>query len=196
MRESIYNILNDRLEDFIVELGSEQRSIGDLIEYKIKSILFSLKENPIIKEIKEPKSAKSTEDVTIINNDDHIFYIDSKSHNINSEFSMPNLISIEKLRKLFNSENEDIIYVFISYEKHGQDILIKNIRVKYIWEISFDSLRIGSLGKGQLQISDMKKELLFTDIGKQLWFEQLKIKSTEYHKSRIKQIEKDMKLWE
>jgi hypothetical protein len=85
--------------------------------------------------------------------------------------------------------------VFVSYKKENNIVTIQKIQVKYIWEIDFSILRIGSLGKGQLQISDMNKELVFTEEGKVSWFEKLKSKVREYHQDRINQIEKDKLSW-
>jgi hypothetical protein len=108
---------------------------------------------------------------------------------------MPNLTSVEKLRKLLSSNDKELVYVFVSYEVIGQDVNVTSIDVKYVWELSFDMLRIGSLGKGQLQISDMNKELKFTEEGKQGWFNKLKETVRGYHNQRIKQIEKDKLQW-
>jgi hypothetical protein len=64
-----------------------------------------------------------------------------------------------------------------------------------VWELSFDMLRVGSLGKGQLQISNMNKAPIFTNIGKTEWFSTLKSIVRKYHDDRIKMIEKDKLKW-
>ncbi len=86
-------------------------------------------------------------------------------------------------------------YRINGHKKENNIVTIQKIEVKYIWEIDFSILRIGSLGKGQLQISDMNKELVFTEEGKISWFEKLKSKVREYHQDRINQIEKDKLSW-
>jgi hypothetical protein len=74
-------------------------------------------------------------------------------------------------------------------------VIINNIEVKYIWNLDFSILRIGSLGRGQLQIKNMNNELIFNDDTKLTWFEKLKKVVNLYHDSRIKKIEKEKKLW-
>jgi hypothetical protein len=195
MKRIVSDILKKEMVNFVIAEGSEQRSVGDMIEFKIKNILMGLVTNGLVADCVEPRSKKSIEDVTLIGHDGVKYYIDPKSHNVNSKFSMPNLTSVEKLRKLLSSDDKELLYVFVSYEVIGQNVNVTSIDVKYVWELSFAMLRIGSLGKGQLQISDMNKDLKFTEIGKQGWFEELKGVVKEYHDQRIKQIEKDRLKW-
>lgn len=195
MKRIISNILKEEMSNFVIAEGSEQRSVGDIIEFQIKNILMGLVATGLVADCVEPRSKKSIEDVTLIGHDGVKYYIDPKSHNVNSKFSMPNLTSVEKLRKLLSSNDKELVYVFVSYEVIGQNVNITSIDVKYVWELSFAMLRIGSLGKGQLQISDMNKDLKFTEIGKQEWFEELKSVVRDYHTQRIKQIEKDKLQW-
>ena len=195
MKQIISDILNEEMVNFVITEGSEQRSVGDMIEFKIKNILMGLATNGLVADCVEPRSKKSIEDVTLIGHDGVKYYIDPKSHNVNSKFSMPNLTSVEKLRKLLSSDDKELVYVFVSYEVIGQNVNVTSIEVKYVWELSFDMLRIGSLGKGQLQISDMNKELKFTEEGKEGWLNKLKETVRGYHNQRIKQIEKDKLQW-
>ena len=95
---------------------------------------------------------------------------------------------------LFRS-NQRLVNVFVSYVIQGNLVSIRNIEVKYIWELDFSILRIGSLGKGQLQISDMKKGLTFTTEGKESWYGKLKLLVNHYHQEQIKRIEKEKLKW-
>lgn len=195
MKQLIIDTLTSQLQNFTISEASEQRSVADIVEFEIKNILKGLYKTNLIKKYLEPRSKKSIEDMTLVGHDNVKNYVDTKSHNIGSEFSMPNLTSVEKLRKLLLNDKEELIYVFVSYGVNGQNVHITKIDVKYVWELSFDMLRIGSLGKGQLQITNMNKELKFTDIHKEKWLEELKSKVREYHNQRIKQIEKDKLKW-
>jgi len=195
MKNLIFNNIREKLSNFMVSEGSEQRSVGDIVEFKIRQILMDLPQDGVIKESLLPRSKKSIEDVTLVGTNGVNYRVDPKTHDIHSEFSMPNLSSVEKLRKLLENKNEELIYIFVSYVINGLEVSITKIDVKYLWELSFEMLRIGSLGKGQLQISNMHNELKFTNIGKLKWLDELKSKVREYHNQRIKQIEKDKLKW-
>jgi len=195
MKDLILNSLNDNLESFTIDEGSEQRTVGDLVEYKVKSIIMGLTDNNLIKECLEPRSKRSIEDVTVVGEDGVFNYVDSKTHNKDSEFSMPNLTSVERLRKLLIDDTKSLIYVFVSYLVTDNIVNIESVEVRYVWELDFSMLTIGSLGKGQLQITNMNNPLVFTNEGKESWYEKLKVKVREYHQRRIQQIEKDKLSW-
>jgi hypothetical protein len=194
MITTIKNKIQEQLTDFTIQDGSGQRTIGDLLEFKVIEILKSLKDDNLINEYVEARSKKSVEDISLIGNDIH-HYVDIKTHNLDLDFSMPNLTSIEKLREILLDENKSLIYVFISYKIQENLVIINNVEVKYIWNLDFSILRIGSLGRGQLQIKNMNNELIFNDDSKLTWFEKLKKVVNLYHDSRIKKIEKEKKLW-
>jgi len=195
MKQLILESLTQQLENFEINEGSEQRTVGDLVEYKVKSIIMGLTGNNLIKECLEPRSKRSIEDVTVVGEDGVFNYVDSKTHNTDSEFSMPNLTSVERLRKLLIDDTKSLIYIFVSYNVSNNIVNIESIEVRYVWELDFSILTIGSLGKGQLQITNMNNEMVFTDEGKEVWLEKLKTKVREYHEKRIQQIEKDKLNW-
>lgn len=194
MINTIKNKILEQLTDFTIQDGSGQRTIGDLLEFKVIELLKSLKDDNLINESIEARSKKSVEDITLIQNDIH-HYVDIKTHNLDLDFSMPNLTSIEKLREILLDDKKTLIYVFISYKIQENLVIINTIEVKYIWNLDFSILRIGSLGRGQLQIKNMNNELIFNDDNKLTWFEKLKKVVNLYHDSRIKKIEKEKKLW-
>jgi hypothetical protein len=197
MIEEIQLELKEKLKSFQIQQGSEQRTIGDLVEHKVKEICrdFSITKNL---QFKDRRSKKSLEDFTLIENREgveNVYYFDPKTHDENSEFSMPNLSSIDKLKKLLTSDNESLVNIFVSYSIKDGIVTVNKIDVKFIWELDFSVLRIGSLGKGQLQISNMKNSLIFTNEGKLEWSKKLKIKVNEYHDDQIKRLEKEKKKW-
>jgi len=121
-----------------------------------------------------------------------------KSHFFKKEsgFPMLNLISVKRLKGVLEDSSKTLSYVFIDYKRKNGDVLIDDVHIKYIWELDWSILSIGALGKGQLQIKDANKKLLFTNMGKDEWFEILKTKVLEFYKKEILKIEKEIKLWE
>lgn len=187
------NLLRQNLTNFELSDAYGHRAVGDKIEDDCSQIANEYCNDYYIK----PRSKKSIEDFTI-KVGDNINWVDVKTHYIQDVkgFSMPNLISVDKLRKSLMNPNEHISYVFISYKRENGIVLIEDVLVKYIWELDWDILGIGSLGKGQLQIKDANKDLKFTNIGKDEWAKILKTKVKEYHQKRLKSIQKEIDLWQ
>jgi hypothetical protein len=193
IKEHIKQLLEENLVDFELVDGGMQRTVGDLIENKISDILFN-SDSELITEKREPRSKKSIEDVTLVS-DGVLYYIDPKTHDTNSDFSMPNLTSIDKIKKLFSSNEQGLIYVFVSYGLDNGMVVISDIKVFFIWELDISILGIGALGKGQLQIKNANNELVFTNKGKEEWFEDFKKLVQEYLKKQITKTNKQISEW-
>ena len=194
IKEHIKELLCQNLINFELVDGGMQRTVGDLIENKISDILFN-SNSELITEKREPRSKKSIEDVTLVSGG-VLYYIDPKTHDTNSDFSMPNLTSIDKIKKLFSSDEQELIYVFVSYGLENGMVVISDIKVFFIWELDISILGIGALGKGQLQIKNANNELVFTNKGKQEWFEDFKKLVHEYLKKQITKTNKQILEWE
>lgn len=184
-----------RLVDFQLSPGSEQRSVGDVIEDMMCKIILNIV-NDNITELVPARGKKSIEDVTL-KTISMKYYIDSKTHNKNSNFSMPNLTAIKKLKNEILRDNNELIYIFVDYTKDDDNMVtISDIHAHYCWELDWSILDIQALGLGQLQIKDNNKELKTTDMGRDLWFETLHKNVLEgYLKKQEEKIEKQKKFW-
>jgi hypothetical protein len=119
-----------------------------------------------------------------------------KTHFIQDEgFSMPNLISIKRLNKLLQDDTNELAYIFVDYKRHDGKVMIENIIIKYIWELDWSILRIGALGKGQLQIKDANQQLKFTNIGRKKWIERLKNEAISFYETELNKTKKEIKFW-
>jgi hypothetical protein len=194
IKNYIKGLLDENLQNFELVDGGQQRTVGDLIERKISEILYN-SENNLISEKRAPRSKKSIEDVTLVSNG-ITYYIDPKTHDVNSSFSMPNLTSINKIKKLFLSKDKDLIYVFVSYNLSEGMVIINDIKVFFIWEIDITVLGVGALGNGQLQIKNANNELVFTNKGKLEWYLGFKKLVQEYLIRRINKINKQILEWQ
>lgn len=193
IKEHIKNTLLEKLTNFETIAGGEQRTYGDLLQSKAVDILFDSK-NDLVTETKRAKSKRTMEDVTLISQK-KLFYIDIKTHNLDSEFSMPNLTSINRIRKVFNSDKKELVYALVSYVLENDMLIVKDVEVFFIWELDPTILTVGALGLGQLQIKDANKELIFTTIGKVNWYsEYVKLVQVYLQKQKIK-IEQQILSW-
>lgn len=193
IKEYISNLLYQNLKNFHLIDGGQQRTVGDVIESKISDIIFN-NNSELITEKKRARSKKSIEDVTIISNGIK-FYIDPKTHDENSDFSMPNLTSIEKIKKLFSSTCEELIYVFVTYGLDSNIVLIRDIKVFFIWELDINILGVGALGKGQLQIKNANEPIVITNEGKISWYENFKLLVKKFLEKQKNKIDKQILEW-
>ena len=195
VRNLIVNSVRNGLVDFQLPPGGEQRSVGDIIEDMVCKIILNIV-NDNVTELVPARGVKSIEDVTL-KTLSMKYYIDSKTHKKDSIFSMPNLSAIKKLKNEILRDKNELIYIFVDYIKDNNNMVtIYDVNAYYCYELDWSILDIQALGLGQLQIKDKNKELKFTDIGRDLWFETLHKNVLEsYLKKQEEKIEKQKKFW-
>jgi|GEM_PF-6856973 len=162
-----------------VSKGLMQRGIADLIETNITNYLLNITDTKWT--VSPPKSKRSIEDVLIEFND-LVYYIDIKTVDRNAKFSMPNLISIDRLKKLYNNDNNFFILFIIEYE----DKEIISTDAMFIENLSFDSIHIQNLGKGQLQIKNSKNTIQPYYGSRTEWLTELRSQAIVYYENLIK----------
>jgi hypothetical protein len=192
IKEVLEGLIRENLSDFELDEQFEQRSVGDKIENDCKEIAKRFFETNYI----SPRSKKSLEDFTL-KFGDNINWFDVKTHFLQEVdgFSMPNLVSIDKLKRSLKNDNESIIYIFVSYKRENGKITIEHVYLKYIWELDWSILGIGNLGKGQLQIKNANKEVIFTTEGKEVWGKKLNLEAVKFYNKRIEKIKKELLKW-
>lgn len=180
IKSDLDKVLKEQLK-FPESKNLQQRGIADKIESAC---------NEIIKEhfanVVDARSNRSIEDISIGN-----VYVDHKSSDASKDFKMPNMISIDRLKKL----DRELVYNFIVYNSDNQKIL-KTFALN-IFDLNWDHLKIQNLGKGQLQIKNMAKflESPTTTMTKDEWLSKLKEEAIQFYKKVQKDAEKRQKEW-
>ena len=164
-------------DSYPITEGAGQRAIADMIE------------NIFVEDIVDqggdkPQSVRTIEDVSL----DGVL-IDIKTKDVNRSFSMPNLISIDRLRKNFDST---IRYVFVDYSVNDNEVNIVGVTTKDIHEITWECLAIQNLGLGQLQLTKDIGSAVY-DGTKHDWFDQLVSESYSFYEKTIAKFEKKKK---
>jgi hypothetical protein len=186
---------NNLPKEIPYESGLMQRGIADIIEVIVSDIILNLKHQSI-KESYEAKSKRSIEDVGLVTTEYDDIKIDIKTHDSNSDLSMPNLISISRIKKFYENDRNLLLYVFVKYVTNGRSIQILDTKVKAIEQLNWECLTIGNLGKGQLQVKNMDEITFQTFMTRNDWIERLSCDVVIYYQSLIKKIQtKWIKEW-
>ena len=179
----------------MVDDGLMQRGIADIIEVKVSNIILKLKHQSI-KESYEAKSKRSIEDVGLVTTDYDDIKIDIKTHDAKAELSMPNLISISRLKKFYKNDKNLLLYIFVKYINYGHSVQILSTQVKSVEQLNWECLTIGNLGKGQLQVKNMNEISFQNAMSRKEWMERLSYDVVIYYQSLINKIQtKWMKEW-
>lgn len=159
----------------------QQRGIADKLEDACNTLIKEHFDNVTI-----ASSRRSIEDISIGD-----AYLDHKSSDQALKFKMPNMISIDRLRKL----DRPLIYNFIIYNSSKGEI-IKTLAMD-VYELNWDHLAIQNLGKGQLQIKNMEEFLKSpkTALSKEEWITKLKTEAIKFYENLKKKTDKNIQDW-
>lgn len=170
---------------------ASQRTVADEIEMMCCAIAAKEFKN----EYQEAKSVRSVDDFSIVVGD-HVIMADVKSHYVQDEgFSMPNLISVKRLKNILEDPTKELIYIFVDYTRKGTKVTLTEVKVLSVYQIDWRDLTIGALGLGQLQIKNANNAINESVVGREVWFQILKTKVVEFYNKEINKIQKQVDEW-
>jgi hypothetical protein len=170
----------------------EQRGYADMIE---KLVAEEAKKNSPA-EFHQARSKRSIEDFSYHTYSKYVWF-DVKSFDSDSDFSMPNLVSIDRLRKVVTSTMEDLIYIFVEYklDHTNRKVDIKKIEFRPVYSINPSVLAIQNLGKGVLQIKNMHNSVDLYNGTKQEWMKEISSMARDFYAKQIIKFTKLQSTW-
>lgn len=85
------------------------------------------------------------------------YLVDVKTHREDTTFNMPNITSVERLARLYQNDKNVFAILLVTYRISDVDLIVSNVRFFPIEFIGWESLTIGALGWGQIQITNTNK---------------------------------------
>lgn len=183
-------------------ISSDAYANSDL-EYIIKTRLLELNETTDLKVIGK-SNIRSFADIEVV--DGNKFYkIDINTHEADTVISLPSLMSIKRAKDFLKNTNNFITYIFVDYKivelnknpEKNKLIQITKISVQNIESLDWSYLSIQNLGKGQLQMKNVAKELTFNNnMTRKEWLNILNIKGSIYYENLLLKITEYKTKWE
>lgn len=169
----------------------EQRGYADMIE-KLVAQQAELN-NP--SQFRKARSKRSVEDFSY--QGESTTWYDVKSFDVDADFSMPNLISIDRLRKVLSDNSQDLVYVFVDYklDHKNRTVKVEHIEFRPIYTISPSILAIQNLGKGVLQIKNKHNSLDLYIKGRQEWMKLISDMAVKFYDAQIVKFNKLKTTW-
>lgn len=192
-KKELLSATRTNLSGFSMKRSHGPRSVADRIESYVSEIArgrFGAAHSPA-------RSTRSTEDFSLRFGPDTV-YVDVKTHFVQgvSGFSMPNLVSVVKLRAILEAPSLSLLYVFVDYSRSPRgSVSIEKVKAAYVWELDWSMLRIGSLGLGQLQISNANKKLSFSPNSRTDFLLKLRSEAFRFYATQEKKMRRERGKW-
>lgn len=187
-KDVLYDLRNNGSQIVPPNLLSSTRAVGDAVQEYLatRGLASVLKKYGI--SVKSNFSRRAIEDAAF--NDDGKYYaVDVKTHNLQANFSRPNLISVKRLAEFYKNPNNNFCVLIVSYTVSDNMIDYKECHFNLIESFSWDCLAFGALGCGQIQIANPNNLSFNNDIDRKIWMVELCDKLEAFYDCEIKKIE-------
>lgn len=171
LANKILEILNRDAQTIVsVNSMSSPRSIGDAVqEFLAKKGLAEALLEIGISHIDSDFSRRSMEDIAFEDNSGNYYAVDVKTHNLSTQFNMPNLISVRRLANFYRNDSNAFCILIVSYEVVDNKLEYGECYFKPIEAFSWDCLTLGALGWGQIQIANANNLLFNQTVNRKQW---------------------------
>ena len=99
--------------------------------------------------------------------------VDVKTHREDTHFNMPNLTSVERLARLYESNTNVFSLIMIKYSVDGTDLQVSDVLFAPIEFLDWECLTVGALGWGQIQIANSNNIQMVPRNSRKDWMLQL-----------------------
>ncbi|HBJ77005.1 MAG TPA: hypothetical protein DDY68_04175 [Porphyromonadaceae bacterium] len=190
--QSILTNLRENASEIVTGSSlSSPRAVGDavqdyLAERGLEEILSSYGID-----VSSEFGRRAMEDMAFKDSNGNYYAVDVKTHNLDTEFNMPNLISVKRLATFYkNDDRNNFCILIISYRIMNEKIEYVNCHFKKIESFDWSCLTIGALGWGQIQIANANN-LIFNDSmenGRRSWMLTLCDRLSSFYEEEISKI--------
>lgn len=163
------------------------RAVGDAVQMEIaeNAMPYVLTNEKI--GVKSDFSRRSMEDLAFTCNKKY-YAIDVKTHNLDTDFNMPNLISVKRLSQFYqNDDNNYFCILIVSYRVRNEKIEYTECHLKPIESFNWECLTLGALGWGQIQIANANN-ISFCNSTRKIWMLTLCDKVEQFYDEEIGKI--------
>ncbi len=117
---------------------------------------------------------RAMEDIAFKDSVGNYYAIDVKTHNEDTMFNMPNLISVKRLATFYkNDDKNNFCILIISYKVQQNKLEYTACHFKKIESFDWECLTIGALGWGQIQIANSNNLKFIETTCRKTWMLQL-----------------------
>ena len=109
------------------------------------------------------------EDIAFEDNDGNYYAVDVKTHNLSTQFNMPNLISVRRIANFYRHNSNTFCILIVSYRVVNNKLEYGECYFKPIEAFSWNCLTLGALGWGQIQISNANKLIFEKNVNRKQW---------------------------
>lgn len=155
VEDNVLKALNQHASHVVAAISMHSpRAVGDAVQDFLSQHLESLFPDGIIKGFEDGFERRSMEDMAFYDTANCYHAVDVKTQNVDTAFSMPNLISVKRLAKFYQNDTNFFDLLVVKYKQVGEELRYTACHLLPIEHLKWECLTIGALGWGQIQIAN------------------------------------------
>jgi len=153
IEDTILNLLNNnQLMNY--NTVNSPRAVGDAVQSFLEKNIYQCLPNDLVTKINTSFARRSMADLAFEDINENYYVVDIKTHNLNTNFNMPNLTSVERLARFYGDSKNYFVLLLVSYVIQDDQLHFDKCLFVPIEHLDWSCLTLGALGWGQIQIAN------------------------------------------
>jgi hypothetical protein len=172
IERTVVKLLNDnQLMNY--NTVNSPRAVGDAVQGFLEKNISKCLPNKLVTKINTSFARRSMADLAFEDTNENYYVVDIKTHNLNTNFNMPNLTSVERLARFYGDRKNHFVLLLVSYAIQNEQLFFKKCLFVPIEHLDWSCLTLGALGWGQIQIANSNIVNIKTTNTRKKWMLQL-----------------------
>ena len=185
---SIKIYINSSPEFLSQQTAGSTRAVGDPLE-SLLAEKFDTFLGDWCAEYSNDFARRAMADLAFTDNEGFYTVVDVKTHREDTKFNMPNLTSVERLARFYESDSNIFCLILIRYAIQGTKVTATEVTFTPIEFLSWECLTVGALGWGQIQISNSNNIKMVDGYSRKKWMLELCDTLFEFYPKEIQKIQ-------
>jgi len=187
IENGVRDLLNKQVAFLSKNTAKSPRAVGDAIE-SILGESFQAILGVHCGEYSSDFARRAMADLAFKDADDCYYVVDVKTHRSDTTFSMPNLISVERLARFYEDDRNYFTILLVSYTVEELRVIVSGVQFTPIEFLDWDCLTVGALGWGQIQIANAHRVTVNPGYSRRKWMIELCETMLEFYPREILKI--------
>ena len=197
IEKAVLDLLANQKQFLTRETINSPRAVGDAIETILEDNFEAILGN-ISANYSKNFARRAMADLAFEDNSGYYYVIDVKTHNLDTKFNMPNLTSVDRLARFYESDSNVFMLLMVKYQANSKQAKLEFSAVDFvpIEHLSWECLTVGALGWGQIQIANSNNIKINRGYSRKSWMIELCDYLLEFYPREIGKIKKRMNRFE
>jgi len=189
IQDTIKELLNSQEDYLSASTANSPRAVGDAIQEILGRHLQQVLGEETCKNYSASFARRAMADLAFEDENSFYYVIDVKTHRLSTKFNMPNLTSVERLTRFYESDKNVFVVLMVAYDVQGTRVEVERVTFVPIEFLGWDCLTIGALGWGQIQIANSNMIIVNPGYSRKQWMLELCDTLAEFYPREIAKIE-------